>query len=101
MYNYFGIAVLVGLLGGLLLAFMSTALYSWLGLDARMQPDIQPPRTGKQYREDKAKLKRGHDHPLLSSHGLNGSDGVGKGNLTSRTKSLLAQTIMEEADSDY
>lgn len=84
-----------------MLAFLSTALYGWLGLDARMQSDIQPPRMEKQYREEKAKFKRGHDRPLLSPHGLNGSDGIGKGSITSRTNSLLAQTIMEEADSDY
>lgn len=75
------------------------SLNSFLGLDAETE---KTERTAKQYRKDKRKQKAKAEAPLISSGQFAPGypslpDGVRKPN---RNKSLVAQTIMEEMDSD-
>lgn len=82
-----------------------STLKSILRLDARPKPNL---RTAKQYREEKRKQKMKVELPPLLSPGhlspgplspgyLSMSDSARKG----KHKGLLAQTIMEEEDSDF
>jgi hypothetical protein len=78
-------------------------LYRILNLESKPQPTI---RTAKQYREEKLQQKIKDDPSLAGQHLSTGtvspgylsvSDSSRKGK---RPRTLLAQTIMEEGDSD-
>ncbi|KAF2171106.1 hypothetical protein M409DRAFT_64062 [Zasmidium cellare ATCC 36951] len=105
IYIYLGVAAIVGLLGGLFMRGIYNTVKSILHLDARPEPKL---RSAKQYREEKRKQKMKVELPPLLSPGhlspgplspgyLSLSDSARKG----KQKGLLAQTIMEEEDSDF
>jgi hypothetical protein len=102
LYNYVGVAALVGLLGGLALFYIYSIFHRLLRLDATPEPTRE--RTFKQYRQEKAQQKaRSHPTMLLPPGNAaidftNGySSTAGKGG----PRNLLDTTIMEEMDSDY
>lgn len=98
LYNYLGVAALVGIAGGLAIAYTYITLQRLLKLDAASDAKPDNIRTAKQYREDKAAQRAKLEQPLLSPIP---SDGFSNANGRSRGRNLLAQTIMEEVDSDY
>ncbi|SMY27186.1 unnamed protein product [Zymoseptoria tritici ST99CH_1A5] len=103
LYIYLSIAALVGLLIGLLVRTTYARLYKLLNLDSKPPPTL---RSAKQYREEKHQQKIKSD-PVLAARHMGGgsvssdylsvSDSSRKGK---RPRSLLAQTILEEGDSD-
>jgi len=101
LYNYVGVAALVGLLGGLALFYIYSIFHRLLRLDSAPEPARE--RTFKQYRQEKAQQKaRSHPSMLPASNATinltNGySSAAGKGG----PRNLLDTTIMEEMDSDY
>lgn len=99
LYNYVGVAALVGLLGGLILFYIYNAFHRLLRLDSGFSDQPSKGRTVKQYRQSKARSKAKTEIPLLSPGIVNFSDGLSK--TPSRHRNLLDQTIMEEMDSDY
>ena len=102
LYNYVGVAALVGILGGLALYFIYNAFQRLLRLDSDLGSTPSQGRTVKQYRQEKARNKAKTDPYLLSPGMVNLSKGLAKSPTgTGRTRNLLDQTIMEEMDSDY
>jgi hypothetical protein len=107
LYNYLGVAALVGLLGGLALFYIYNIFHRLLRLDSVAQPPREQ-RTARQYREEKARHKARSESHLLSPQS-NGNGMVvnlpnGLGSASARrggNRNLLDQTIMEEMDSDY
>ncbi|KAM0705370.1 hypothetical protein Q7P35_008160 [Cladosporium inversicolor] len=102
LYNYIGVAVLIGLLGGLVLFYIYSIFHRLLRLGSTPEPPRE--RTFKQYREEKAQQKARLQPTTMLSPGnttinlTNGySNAAGPGN----PRNLLDQTIMEEMDSDY
>jgi hypothetical protein len=101
LYDYVGVAALVGLLGGLALFYIYSIFHRLLRLDSAPEPARE--RTFKQYRQEKAQQKaRSHPSMLPASNATinltNGySSAAGKGG----PRNLLDTTIMEEMDSDY
>ncbi|KAM0721570.1 hypothetical protein Q7P37_002495 [Cladosporium fusiforme] len=101
LYNYIGVATLVGLLGGLILFYIYNAFHRLLRLDSGLDHQPSKGRTAKKYRQTKARSKAKSEPHLLSPGIVNFSDG-GLGKTTpGRHRNLLDQTIMEEMDSDY
>lgn len=98
LYNYIGVAALVGLLGGLALFYIYNIFHRLLRLDSRPQPKQ---RSVKQYRQDKVDLKAKLNPPLLSPNLTNLSDGSGRMRSNGGNRNLLDQTILEEMDSDF
>lgn len=105
IYIYLGVAAIVGILGGLMMRGTYSTLKSVLQLDAHPEPKL---RSAKQYREEKRKQKVKVEVPPLLSPGhlspgplspsyLSMSDSARKG----KHRGLLAQTILEEEDSDF
>ena len=90
---------MVGIIGGLLISYIYSTLHGALRLDAQPEPPRKT-RTAKQYRESKRKEKAQAEAPLMSSGYMSLSDGMSIGRQRG-SKGLLAQTIMEEMDSDY
>lgn len=72
-----------------------------LKLDAASDTKPKQIRTAKQYREDKAAQRAKAEQPLLSPGYLSPPDSFTNTNGRARGRNLLAQTIMEEVDSDY
>jgi len=101
LYNYLGVAALVGIVGGLAIAYAYITLQRLLKLDAASDTKPKQIRTAKQYREDKAVHRAKLEQQLRSPSYLSPSDSFGKVNGRARGRNLLAQTIMEEVDSDY
>lgn len=80
----------MGLLGGLALTYIYGSLHAALQLDTQ---SISKDRTAKQYRESKRKHKVKTEVPLGYISMSDSKPYRGRG--------LVAQTIMEEMDSDY
>nr|OQO16601.1 hypothetical protein B0A51_15436 [Rachicladosporium sp. CCFEE 5018] len=98
LYNYLGIAALIGIIGGLGLAYVYKTTHRLLRLDDR---DVRPNRDAKQYRQIKAKQKATIDQPIMSPSYLSPSDSVHSRVSKGRSRTLLSTAIMEEVDSDY
>jgi hypothetical protein len=103
LYNYIGVAALVGLLGGLALFYIYSFFHRLLRLDS--QPEPARERTFKQYRQEKAqhkgKLQPAMAMPPLHNGSVNINNAFGGVPGKSGNRNLLDQTIMEELDSDY
>ncbi|EME81843.1 uncharacterized protein MYCFIDRAFT_78728 [Pseudocercospora fijiensis CIRAD86] len=107
LYIYLGVAAIIGLLGGLLVAAIYSFLYNLFEFETPPEPARL--RTAKEYRHDKQKKqKMEFEQPsrlsprLLSPASLPSgygslSDGARNGN----GMSLFATAIMEEEDSDF
>ncbi|KXT04855.1 hypothetical protein AC578_3422 [Pseudocercospora eumusae] len=102
LYIYLGVAAIVGLLGGVIVACVYSILYNFFDLETPPEPVSL--RTAKQYRQEKQKQKLQSEHSsffsprLLSPAALSS----GYGSLSEGCKgSLLATAIMEEEDSEF
>lgn len=103
MYNYVGVAALVGLLGGLALFYIYRLFHRLLRLDPPPEPVRE--RTFKEYRQEKAQRKAKTQPAMLPPRNgipvnLTNAFGVAAGK-SGGNRNLLDQTIMEEMDSDY
>ena len=101
MYVYLGIAALIGLAGGLVIAVVSGVLQSVLGLDSTAEP---PGRTVMDYR--KARRKKDPISSIAAMSQPADLTQVASGAQTGRRKGRAGKasktpTILEELDSDY
>lgn len=96
-----GVAALVGILIGLGVSYLYRKFHTLLRLDSAPEPGRKSARTAKEYREAKAKQKAKVESPLHSPGYGSLSDGLGINNRRRNGRGILAQTIMEEGDSDY
>jgi hypothetical protein len=101
LYNYIGVAALIGLLGGLVLFYIYSIFHRLLRLDSR--PESPRERTFKQYRQEKEQQKARLQPTMLSPGNptINLTNGYSSAAATGGPRNLLEQTIMEEMDSDY
>ena len=102
LYNYIGVAALIGLLGGLALFYIYSIFHRLLRLDST--PDPARERTFKQYRQEKAQQKARSQPPTMLPPGnaaINLTNGYSSAAGQGGPRNLLDQTIMEELDSDY
>lgn len=107
LYNYVGVAALVGLLGGLALFYIYSVFHRLLRLDSPPEPVRE--RTFKEYRQEKAQQKARTQPSMLPSprNGIpvnltNGFNiAASKTSGAGGNRNLLDTTIMEEMDSDY
>ncbi|OQO03534.1 hypothetical protein B0A48_10198 [Cryoendolithus antarcticus] len=99
LYNYLGIAALIGIIGGLGLAYVYKTTHRLLRLDDR--DARKPHRDAKQHRQIKARQKAAFDQPIMSPSYLSPSDSIHSRASKGRSRNLLSTAIMEEVDSDY
>ena len=101
LYNYIGVAALLGLLGGLVLFYIYSIFHRLLRLDSTSEPRRE--RTFKEYRQEKAQQKARLQPTMLSpgNAAINLTNGYSSAAGTGGPRNLLDQTIMEEMDSDY
>ncbi|KAK6434377.1 hypothetical protein LTR95_009435 [Oleoguttula sp. CCFEE 5521] len=99
LYNYLGFAALIGIIGGLGLAYVYQTTQQLLRLDD--STTRKPDRDAKQYRQSKAKQRAALDQPIMSPSYLSPSDSVHSRASKGRSRNLLSTAIMEEVDSDY
>ncbi|KXT10769.1 hypothetical protein AC579_2318 [Pseudocercospora musae] len=106
LYIYLGVAAIVGLLAGVIVAAVYSILYNFFHLDTPPEPVSL--RTAKEYRQEKQKQKLDSAQSSLSSPRLLSPAALSSGYASlsdvarkGSKRSLLATAIMEEEDPDF
>lgn len=106
LYNFLGVAAIVGILIGLGMYYSAQKFNDVPDLGAYITayidetiPWLSDKKTAKEYRESKTRKIKVKEPSLPSSGYASLSDSLATG--PRGTRNLMAQTIVEEADSDY